>query len=625
MSAHRGEPVPGEAPSFASPSRTHRTEPCDGAAVRRASSGVTGPALSRGTERKPNGHVTFEGLVKELVADEHVAQDLREEAVFLRSWDLTARQVWDMELLLNGAFSPLTGYLGRAAYESVCQKMRLADGTLWPIPIVLDVPEEFGRATTEGERIALRHPEGMVLAVLTVHDVWRPDLKEEARQVFGTADDAHPGVFTLFHQTHPVYLGGSLQGLELPPHHTFKHLRHSPTELRAQFKKLGWKKVVAFQTRNPMHRAHIELTKRAAADAEANLLLHPVVGRTRAGDVDYFARLRCYQAALKHYPEQTTMLGLLPLAMRMAGPREALWHALIRRNYGCTHFIVGRDHAGPGADRSGRPFYEPDAAQRLAVQHEQEMGIRILGFDEMVYVEDLAQYLPRASVQAGARVLSLSGTELRRRLREGLEIPEWFSYPDVIGVLRDSYPPRSQQGFTIFFTGLSGSGKSTVANVLMAKLMEMGDRPVSLLDGDIIRKHLSSELGFTREHRDLNIRRIGFVASEITKNRGVAICAPIAPYAVTRREVRDMIREYGGFIEVYVSTPLEVCEARDRKGLYAKARAGLVKQFTGLDDPYEAPESADVVVDTTRTSADEAAQQIILHLEREGYLGDLTR
>lgn len=561
------------------------------------------------------------GTLKELLVDEQRAAELKKEAVYLPSWDLTPRQVWDIELLLNGAFSPLEGFLGKRDYESVCHEMRLANGILWPIPIMLDVPEEFASSLHEGERIALRHPEGMVLAILTITDIWRPDVHEEARLVFETTDEAHPGVFHLLHQTHPVYIGGTLEGIEPVPHHTYKHLRYTPGELREHFKKLGWQRVVAFQTRNPMHRAHVELTKRAAAQVRANLLLQPVVGRTRPGDVDYFARVRCYQAILKHYPAQTTLLSLLPLAMRMGGPREAVWHAIIRKNYGCSHFIVGRDHAGPGKDSQGNSFYEPYAAQQLVSKHAEEIGIQIVPFEEMVYVEDLAQYFPQSEVPKGARVLNLSGTELRRRLQTGLEIPEWFSYPEVIAELRRSYPPRAQQGFTVFFTGLSGAGKSTIANVLMAKLMEMGTRPVTLLDGDIVRKHLSSELGFSRAHRDLNIRRIGFVASEITKNRGVAICAPIAPYRVTRREVREMISQYGGFIEVYVSTPLEVCEARDRKGLYAKARAGLLKEFTGIDDPYEAPEHPEVVVDTAKMSADAAAQEILLYLEREGYIG----
>jgi len=554
-----------------------------------------------------------------LVAEEKIAE-LKKEAVHLPSWDLTQRQVWDIELLLNGAFSPLDGFLSRADFDSVCKKMRLQNGSLWPIPITLDVNEEFAASLSSGDRVALRHPEGIVLAILTVQDKWQPNHKEEAQSVYGSTDEAHPGVFYLFHQTHPIYIGGPLEGIELPPHHTFQHLRYTPVELRSRFKKLGWQKVVAFQTRNPMHRAHVELTKRAAAQTEANLLLHPVVGLTSPGDVDYFARVRCYQEILKHYPEQTTMLSLLHLAMRMAGPREALWHAIIRKNHGCTHFIVGRDHAGPGKNSSGKPFYGPYDAQELVKKHEDEVGIKMVAFEEMVYVEDSAQYMPRSTVQKDAKILSLSGTEFRRRLREGLEIPSWFSYPEVIAELRRSFPPRNGQGFTVFFTGLSGSGKSTIAKVLMAKLMEMGQRPVTLLDGDIVRKNLSSELGFSKEHRDLNILRIGYVASEITKNRGVAICAPIAPYMAIRRQVREKIGQYGGFVEVHVATPLEVCEKRDRKGLYAKARAGLIKGFTGIDDPYEAPDNPEVLVDTTQITADQAAQQILLHLEKEGYI-----
>ncbi|HEV8353714.1 MAG TPA: bifunctional sulfate adenylyltransferase/adenylylsulfate kinase [bacterium] len=560
------------------------------------------------------------GILKQLIRDDDHSATLKAEAVRLPSWDLTPRQVFDIEMLLDGAFSPLEGFLGKADYESVCATMRLADGTLWPIPIVLDVSEEFARSIVSAPRIALRHPEGMVLAVLTIGDVWRPDRAQEALQVYGTTDETHPGVFTLLHQTNPVYVGGRLDGLELPPHHTFKQLRFVPAELRAQFRKLGWKRIVAFQTRNPMHRAHVELTKRAAAAAEANLLLHPVVGRTRAGDLDYFVRVRCYQAVLEHYPPQTTMLSLLPLAMRMAGPREAVWHAIIRQNFGCSHLVVGRDHAGPGADRGGTPFYGPYDAQQLVRAHAADLKIQMLPFEEMVYVEDLAQYVPASEIPAGAKVLALSGTELRRRLREGLEVPPWFSYPEVVTQLRQTHPPRAEQGFTVFFTGLSGSGKSTIANILVAKLMEIGTRPVTLLDGDIVRKHLSSELGFSKEHRDLNVKRIGFVASEITKNRGIAVCAPIAPYDATRREVREMIHQYGAYVEVYVSTPLEVCEARDRKGLYAKARAGLIKDFTGIDDVYQAPAAADVVLDTTDMTPEEAAHQILLHLETMGYL-----
>jgi sulfate adenylyltransferase len=557
--------------------------------------------------------------VRSLLVGDQKNEELKKEAVHLPSWDLNFRQIWDSELLLNGAFSPLSGYLGQADYEGVCTDMRLTTGELWPMPITLDVTRELAESLSQGDRIALRHPEGMVLAILAVSDVWEPDRTSEAVRVLGTDSEDHPGVFQLLHESHPIYVGGRLEGLELPPHHTYRHHRHTPEQLRAEFERFGWNKVVAFQTRNPMHRAHVELTRRAAQQNDAKLLIHPVVGRTSPGDVDYFSRVRCYEAVVDQLPPQSTMLSLLPLAMRMGGPREALWHALIRRNYGCTHMIVGRDHAGP-RDRNGKPFYGPYDAQELVKEHAEEAGIELVPFQELVYVEDRGEYLTRDEVPDGSKILDLSGTELRRRLRQGADIPEWFSYPEVIDSLRKRFPPRSQQGYTVFFTGLSGSGKSTIAQILIAKLMEADDRPVTLLDGDIVRKNLSSELGFSKEHRDLNILRIGFVAGEITKNRGSAVCAPIAPYSKTRRQVRDEIEQYGGFVEVHVATPLEVCEQRDRKGLYAKARAGLIKEFTGIDDPYEAPENAEVVIDTTAVSAERAAQQVVDYLRKEGFL-----
>jgi sulfate adenylyltransferase len=403
-------------------------------------------------------------------------------------------------------------------------------------------------------------------------------------------------------------------------HYDYRDLRHTPAQLREHFSLMGWQKVVAFQTRNPLHRAHLELTLRAAKEVEANLLIHPVVGLTKPGDVDHYTRVRCYQSIMPSYPHGTATLSLLPLAMRMGGPREAVWHGIIRKNHGVTHLIVGRDHAGPGSDPSGKPYYEPYEAQDLFRKFEDELDVKMVPFRQMVYVENLDEYMPEDEVPAGARVLNISGTEQRKRLNEGKELPAWFTPPAVALELRRSYPPRSEQGVTVFFTGLSGSGKSTIASVLLVKMMEIGGRPVTLLDGDLVRKHLSSELGFTKEHRDLNIKRIGFVAAEITKNGGLAVCAPIAPYDSTRREVRKMVEAGGGFILVHVATPLEVCEARDRKGLYAKARAGIVKEFTGISDPYEIPEDADLTIDTTSNTPAEAAQQVILHLEKEGYI-----
>ena len=560
------------------------------------------------------------GELKELYLAEHKADEEKLRASDYPSWDLSPRQLCDLDLLLNGAFSPLEGFLEQADYEKVCDEMRLESGVLWPMPITLDVSEDFAGSVAEGDTIALRDVEGVLIATMEVSDIWQPDKESEAQRVFGTTDDSHPAVDYLMHKAGPIYLGGKVHGIEPVTFYDFKLLRDSPSELRGRFRKLGWRKVVAFQTRNPLHRGHQALTFRAAREAEANLLIQPVVGMTKPGDIDHFTRVRCYEHVLEQYPEQTTTLSLLNLAMRMGGPREALWHAIIRKNYGCTHFIVGRDHAGPGNDRNGEPFYGPYDAQELYRQHEQELDITMVPFKTMVYVENKAEYMLADETDPGDKVLNLSGTEFRRRLIEGLDIPEWFSFPKVVEELRRAHPPKHKQGFTVFFTGLSGSGKSTVANALMIKLLEDGSRPVTLLDGDIVRKNLSSELTFTREHRDLNIQRIGFVASEITKNRGIAICAPIAPYTNARRQVREMISPLGGFLEVYVSTSIEVCESRDRKGLYAKARAGIIKGFTGIDDPYEVPEKAEIVIDTKDLSPDLAAHRILITLEKLGYI-----
>ncbi len=568
-----------------------------------------------GAFKEPHG-----GELKELYLPEHQADEEKIRAAEYPSWDLSLRQLCDLDLLLNGAFSPLEGFLNESDYEAVCNDMRLTNGVIWPIPITLDVTETFASKLETGDTIALRDAEGVLIATMEVSDRWKPDKASEAKRVFGTTDDTHPGVNYLMNQAGPVYLGGKVHGIEPPTFYDFKLLRDTPSELRGRFRKLGWRKVVAFQTRNPLHRAHQELTFRAAREVEANLLIQPVVGMTKPGDIDHFTRVRCYEHVLEQYPEQTTALSLLNLAMRMAGPREAIWHAIIRKNYGCTHFIVGRDHAGPGNDRDGNPFYGPYDAQELFRQHEEELGISMVPFKMMVYVENKAEYLSVDETSPGDKVLDLSGTEFRRRLQEGLEIPEWFSYPKVVEELRRAHPPKHKQGFTVFFTGLSGSGKSTIANALMVKLLEDGSRPVTLLDGDIVRKNLSSELTFSKEHRDLNILRIGYVASEITKNRGIAICAPIAPYAHTRRQVRELISPLGGFLEVFVSTPIEVCEQRDRKGLYAKAREGLIKGFTGIDDPYEAPENAEIVMDTLDLSPDLAAHRILITLEKLGYI-----
>ncbi|WP_370287413.1 bifunctional sulfate adenylyltransferase/adenylylsulfate kinase [Pseudooceanicola nanhaiensis] len=560
--------------------------------------------------------------IPELFVSYDSAQKLKVEAAELTSWDLSPRQICDLELLMNGGFNPLKGFLSEEDYNGVVENMRLANGTLWPMPITLDVSEKFAESLELGQDIALRDQEGVILGTMTVTDRWTPDKSNEAEKVFGADDQAHPAVNYLHNTAGKVYLGGPVTGIQQPVHYDFRARRDTPNELRAYFRKLGWRRVVAFQTRNPLHRAHQELTFRAAKEAQANLLIHPVVGMTKPGDVDHFTRVRCYEAVLDKYPGSTTSMSLLPLAMRMAGPREAVWHGLIRKNYGCTHFIVGRDHAGPGANSQGEDFYGPYDAQELFKQHEAEMGIEMVPFKHMVFVQERAQYEPSDEIldKDDVTILNISGTELRRRLAEGLEIPEWFSFPEVVAELRKTRPPRSQQGFTVFFTGFSGSGKSTIANALMVKLMEMGGRPVTLLDGDIVRKNLSSELGFSKEHRDLNIRRIGYVASEITKNGGIAICAPIAPYAATRRAVREDVEQFGAFLEIHVATSIEECERRDRKGLYKLAREGKIKEFTGISDPYDVPENPELRVETEGTDVDNCAHQVILKLESMGLI-----
>ena len=548
------------------------------------------------------------------------AAELKAASASFPSWDLTDRQLCDLELLSNGGFAPLQGFMNRADYESVCSSMRLADGTVWPMPIVLDVTEEAAEKLSAGTDLALRDSEGVMLAVLHVEDVYRPDRRVEAQLVFGTTETEHPGVGMLLDRTNPVYVGGKVEAIELPHHYDFHPIRLTPAQVREEIARRGWDRVVAFQTRNPMHRAHLELTLRAAEMVNAKLLVHPVVGMTKPGDVDHYTRVRCYEALMGRYPEGSAMLSLLPLAMRMGGPREAVWHAIIRRNYGATHLIVGRDHAGPGKRKDGTPFYGPYEAQEMLAKYAGEIGIVMVPFQMLVYVAERDAYFPDDQVPEGMKPLNISGTELRERLASGAELPAWFTYPEVAAELRRTHRPRKTQGVTVFFTGLSGSGKSTIANILQVKLLERGGRSLTVLDGDLVRKNLSSELGFSREHRDLNIRRIGYVAAEITKAGGIAICAPIAPYDATRKQVRAMVERQGGFALVHVSTSLDVCEQRDRKGLYAKARAGLVKEFTGISDPYEEPDDADIVLDTATVSAEEAADRIIGHLEEHGFL-----
>ncbi|RDI99577.1 bifunctional sulfate adenylyltransferase/adenylylsulfate kinase [Dyella solisilvae] len=560
------------------------------------------------------------GVLKELYLPPDEAERLKQRSAGLPGVDLDTRQQCDLELLLNGAFSPLEGFLTERDYRRVVDELRLADDTLWPIPITLDVSEEFAARLAPGSEVALRDTQGVPLAVLEVEDIYRPDRQYEAAQVFGTTDPTHPGVAELLQRYRPVNLGGRVRGIQAPSHYDFTVLRDSPRSLRAWFAENGWQRIVAFQTRNPMHRAHRELTLRAAQQVGAKLLVQPSVGRTKPGDIDHYTRVRCYQALLPQYPAHSAKLSLLPLAMRMGGPREAMWHAIIRKNYGASHFIVGRDHAGPGKDASGKPFYGPFDAQHLLERHQDELGIRIVPFPAMVYVANRDTYLPSTEVQADDEVRDISGTQLRRHLHEGSEIPAWFSFPEVVDILRERHPANAQRGFALFFTGLSGAGKSTIAQAVVAQLLERTSRALTVLDGDEVRKHLSKGLTFSREDRDANVTRIGYVASEIVRHGGIAVCAPIAPYAQARAQARGLVEAHGDFIEIHVATSLEVCEARDRKGLYAQARAGTIPHFTGISDPYEEPEQPELRVDGNAAQPHVLAQRIVAVLEQRGLL-----
>ncbi len=564
---------------------------------------------------KPHG-----GTLVNLLAGGHRADEIRELSREWPSIDLGRRQLCDLELLLGGGFSPLEGFMGSADATAVCTVQRLSDGTFWPLPLTLDIDAATADRLTLGEPVALRDAEGVMLAAMTVEEIFQPDREAEAAVLFGAADSGRPEVLGFFHRTPPFAVAGRIEGLQLPVHYDFRELRLGPLELRRKFARLGWRKVLAYQTHQTMHRAQQVATQTAAQEAGASLLIHPVVGLNQPGDVDHYTRVRCYQEILPHYPAFLARLNLLPAAVRGGGPSEAMLHAIVHKNHGCTHFMVEQNGEGSVLEVRGAPGYSDEAARQAVASHAEDLGIEMVPAKELVYAESRKRYITAAEVNGKDRVLMMTGEDIRKRLTDGGEIPEWFSFPGVVRELRRRLPGRNQQGFTVFCTGLSGSGKSTIANGLRVKLLELGGRGVTLLDGDLVRKNLSSELGFSKEHRDLNIRRIGFVASEITRGGGVAICAPIAPYDLVRHEVREMVQPCGGFILVHVSTPIEVCEQRDRKGMYAKARAGIIKEFTGISDPYEIPEDADVRIDTSLVTPDEAVREVLLYLEREGYI-----
>ena len=533
---------------------------------------------------------------------------------------LNDRQICDFELLATGVFSPLTGFMRQIDYESVLDRMRLESGELWPIPICLDISESLAQTLETGQSVSLRDQEGFLLGIMEIQDIWPLDMEKEALSIYQTCDRKHPGVDYLYSRSGKYYVGGEIQVLSLPIHSDFKQIRNTPAEVKNIFSKLGWKRVVGFHTRQPIHRPQFEMTIQAMQKAKANLLLLPIAGVSKPGDFDHFTRMRCYQKVAAHYPPDSYLLNLLPLAMRMAGPREAVLHMIIARNYGCTHFVIGHQHASPGNDSNNIPFYQSESAEELILNTARELGVGTITFEEMVYLPFEDEYRIASQVPEKIDTITLTGTDIQKRIRAGKKVPEWATFPEVLRELQKSCPPPAKQGFTVFCTGLSGAGKSTIAKILYSRFLELGTRPVTLLDGDIVRRNLSSELNFSKGHRDINVKRIGFVAAEITKNRGIAICAPIAPYEKTRAEIRNIIEDHGGFIEVHVSTPIAECEQRDRKGMYAKARAGLLKGFTGVDDPYEEPINPELNIDTTNLTPEEAAQEVMLYISQKGFI-----
>jgi sulfate adenylyltransferase len=557
------------------------------------------------------------GSLVDLLVTSEAAAELKVYASALPSLQVSERVVCDLELLATGAFSPLDRFMGYADHQRVLDEMRLAAGHIFPIPVTL--PVEPGPAIQLGQDIALRNAKNELLAVMTIEDIYEWSREEVSGKVFGTLDLRHPLVAEM-HRWGPLNISGRLQVLQLPAHYDFRELRLTPVETRARLAQFGHHNVVAFQTRNPLHRVHEELTKRAVEEVDGVLLLHPVVGLTKPGDVDHFTRVRTYKAlAMRYYDPDRILLTLLPLAMRLAGPREALWHALIRRNYGANHLIVGRDHAGPGLDSTGKPFYGPYDAQELVSRYADELGVKMIPFRQLVYLPDERRYEEISRIPAETRTADISGTQVRNDyLNNGRMLPDWFTRPEVAEILAESYPPRHRQGVCIWFTGLSGSGKSTTAEVLTQLLLEHG-RQVTLLDGDVVRTHLSKGLGFSKEDRDINIRRIGFVASEIVRHGGTVICAAVSPYRATRNDVRTMVGK-DHFVEVFMDTPLEICEARDFKGLYAKARRGELKGFTGIDDPYEPPSHPEISLETVAHPVEVNARTIVNYLIQQGFL-----
>lgn len=522
---------------------------------------------------------------------------LEREAASLDSVALSPIQLAELALILNGAFQPLQGYMAEADYDSVLRALRLANGRCFPLPVALDLDMTTARTMETGKRIALRDGEGVAFAVLTVENVWRKDTARES-QILGVDDDTD--------RRGSYYVGGKVEGIRLPAHPFFAQLRPTPAALQQRIQERGFNRVLGVESAGAIHRHEHEIVTAAAAELDAAILLNPAIGTPDPDNQAQVVMIKCLLAVLPYFPPRTTLLALLDYPARKAGLREFLMQAILRKRCGATHFIMR------------------DITQRMI-----DSDARLQSCLGEIEMEAVAW--PERSLSSTGRGIAgapraertdkqFDPVQLVENLRRGEDLPEGYTFPQVATVLEAHYRPLKRSGFTLFFTGLSGSGKSTIAKIVQARVAERDPRPVTLLDGDIVRRKFSKGLGFSKQDRDTNVRRIGAAAADITKGGGIAICCPIAPYAETRKAVRGMIEPHGAMIEIHVATPIDVCERRDPKGLYKKAREGRIQNFTGVDDPYEQPVSPDVRIDASEGSPDCAANLVIAYMEENNLI-----
>jgi len=529
--------------------------------------------------------------VTDIDGSAHLPQELPAELADWPAWTLDDTQLGDLELIISGAFAPLTGFMGAADLAAVAAHGTLADGTPWPVPVRLSVPAQA--VPLDADHLVLQDQEGSPLAVLAISE-WIPD-----------------GETTT--------LAGPVTALRAPEHGPFRGLRRYPADVRAELLDGAAAAapagrvpgaVLAYVTRRPLHRRHIGQLRHHADLLNARLLLLPLVTGPAEVVTRPEALVRTVLAASRYLPASTLVVPV-PLARRDAGPDADLRaSAIVAAAYGATHLLAADDSGLHDGGRNGT-LSLPDAP------------ISVIREAEWAYDPIREVWRPLALIEPGAERGELTDDEVGALLDSGDPIPAWFTQEEIAAELRRARPPRRERGLVVFFTGLSGSGKSTIARGLAEALAERGDRTVSLLDGDHVRQLLSAGLTFSRSDRDRNIARIGYVAAEVARHGGIAICAPIAPYAAARAAAREMVTQTGDFMLVYVATPVEVCAARDRKGLYAKARAGLIDAFTGVSDPYEEPRDADLVLDTSAMKTADAVNAVLRLLITGGWLTEV--